>query len=77
MAHGGKRCKFGVRVPFGVKQAMMSDEENGNTLWLEAMKKELECLNRWKVFRTLEKGSHHQKGANRCPTTLFLMSNLT
>ena len=56
MTHGGKRYKFGVRVPFGVKQAMMLDKDNGNTLWLEAIKKELECLNKWKVFRMLEKG---------------------
>ena len=27
MAHGGKSYKFGVRVPFGVKQAMMLDKE--------------------------------------------------
>ena len=31
-AHRGQKYKFGVRVPFGVKQAMQLDKENGNTL---------------------------------------------
>ena len=38
----GKKYKFGIRVPFGIKQAMMLDKENGNTLWLDAIKKGIE-----------------------------------
>lgn len=34
----GKRYKFGIRVPFGIKQAMMLDKENGNTLWFNIIK---------------------------------------
>ena len=67
LTHGGKKCEFGVRVPFGIKQAMMLDKENGNTLWSDAMKKELECLNQWKVFRILEKGEEAPKGHKQIP----------
>ena len=52
----GKKFEFGVRVPFGIKQAMMLDKENRNTVWLDAIKHELKCLGDWKVFRILEKG---------------------
>ena len=41
----GKKHKFGIRVPFGIKQAMQLDKENGDALWLDAIKKELACLN--------------------------------
>ena len=67
MAHGGKRYKFGVRVPFGVKQAMMLDRENGNTLWLEAIKKELECLVKWNLFRMWERREQASKGHKQIP----------
>ena len=52
----GKKYKFGVRVPFGLKQAMQLDKENGNTFWFDAIKKKLSCLTDHKVFRFLEKG---------------------
>ena len=29
LTHGGKKHEFGVRVPFGIKQAMTLDKENG------------------------------------------------
>ena len=54
-------------MPFGVKQAMMLDKENGNTLWFDAIKKELECLNDWKVFRVLAKGEKAPKGYKQIP----------
>ena len=31
--------KFGVRVPKSVKQALQFDQEDGNTLWKEAIDK--------------------------------------
>ena len=62
-----KKCKFGVRVPFGVKRATMLDKENGNTLWLDAIKKELKCLNDWKVFWILEKGEKAPQGHKEIP----------
>ena len=62
-----EKCKFGVRVPFGIKQAMQLDKENGNTFWLDAIKKELACLNAHEVFRMLEKGEEAPKGHQCVP----------
>ena len=46
---------------------MELDEENGNTHWLEAIKKELKYLNNWKVFRILEKLETPPKGHKQIP----------
>ena len=62
-----KKYKFGVTIPFGIKQAMRLDKENGNTLWFDAIKKELECLNEWKGFRILKKGEQPPKGYKQIP----------
>ena len=43
----GKRCvvkkthKFGIRVPKNVEEATAIDQENGNTLWTDAIAKEM------------------------------------
>ena len=63
----GKKFKFGIRVPFGIKQAMMLDKENHNAMWLDAMKQELKCLSEWEVFRTLEKGEQAPHGFKQIP----------
>ena len=68
-----KKYRFGIRVPFGIKQAMQLDKENGNTYWFEAIKKELDCLSKHQVFKFTKKGERHQKATNMSPTTLFLM----
>ena len=34
-------CKFGVKIPLNHDQAVQFDEENGNTLWQDAEKKEI------------------------------------
>ena len=39
-----KRYKFGIRVLFEIKQAMMLCKENGNTFWLDTIKQELKYL---------------------------------
>ena len=46
---------------------MKLDKENDNTLWLDVIKKELECLNNWKVFRILKKGEKPPAGYKRIP----------
>jgi hypothetical protein len=33
--------KFGIDIPNSVKHAIMLDEANGNTLWQDAIKKEM------------------------------------
>ena len=47
----GKKYKFGVQVPANVKQALQLDKENGNTFWEDAIKKEMDCLNKYNTFK--------------------------
>ena len=47
----GKKYKFGVQVPSSVRQALQLDKENGNTLWADAIQKEMDCLNKHSVFK--------------------------
>jgi hypothetical protein len=40
-----KKCfKFGIEVPRTVKEAYELDRKNGNTLWADAIRKEMECV---------------------------------
>ena len=64
---GGPKFKFGVQVPMGVKQAMELDKKNGNTKWRDAIKKELEQLDEFKVFRLLSEGEEIPKGYKQIP----------
>ena len=43
--------QFGVQVPRNHAEAMELDRKNGNNLWAEAIKKELEGLDEYNVFR--------------------------
>jgi hypothetical protein len=36
--------KYGVIIPCSAKHAMELDTENGNTLWADAIKKEIDSL---------------------------------
>ena len=50
-----KKCfKFGIEVPSSVKQAHEIDKKNGNTLWADAIKKEMENVR--VAFRIAEDG---------------------
>jgi hypothetical protein len=45
-----KRCiKFGIEVPQSVREALELNKKNGNTLWADAIRKEME--NVWTAFR--------------------------
>jgi hypothetical protein len=52
----GNRYKFGVQVPRSVKQAYEMDRINGNNLWAEAMKKEINQLMEYDTFHVLDSG---------------------
>eukprot|EP00934_Nitzschia_sp_Nitz4_P001469 Nitzschia sp. Nitz4//scaffold498_size9664//494//4337//NITZ4_009088-RA/size9664-snap-gene-0.10-mRNA-1//-1//CDS//3329553087//1469//frame0 len=39
--HARKHYKFGIRIPRTVAEALALDQENGNTFWLDAIKKEM------------------------------------
>ena len=47
----GRKYKFGVEVPRSVRHALQLDKENGNTLWKDAIQKEMDCLNKYQVFK--------------------------
>jgi hypothetical protein len=52
----GNKFKFGVQVPRTVRQAYELDRTSNNTLWAEAMKKEIDQLMEYETFRILETG---------------------
>ncbi len=64
---GGPKFKFGVQVPYGVKQALALDKKNGNTKWQDAIKTELSQLDEFKVFRALAKGEKIPDGYKQIP----------
>lgn len=33
--------KYGIRIPKSIQEAMMIDRENGNTLWMDAVRQEM------------------------------------
>ena len=47
----GPRFHFGVEVPRDPKHAALLDKVNGNTLWADSAKKELDSINKHEVFR--------------------------
>ena len=52
MKKRGPLYKFGVRVPRNVNEALILDKENGNTLWKDAIKKEMTKIIEFQVFKT-------------------------
>ena len=44
------RYQFGVRVPKSVKEAIEFDKQEGNNLWRDAMKEEMDKIEEYKVF---------------------------
>ena len=47
------RIKFGIKVPNSVREALIFDNDNQNTLWSDAIKKEMTALDNAKVFEYL------------------------
>ena len=52
----GPKIKFGVEVPRSVKHALWLDQKHGNTMWRDAIDKELKQINDYKTFRKLRAG---------------------
>ena len=50
------KYKFGVKVPQGIRRALALDQENGNSLWKEAIDKELKQINDYETFRQRKPG---------------------
>jgi hypothetical protein len=60
------RFKFGVQLPASVRDAIRLDELNGNTLWQDAMKTELDQINSYETFR-LPPDDYDWTGYSRIP----------
>jgi hypothetical protein len=45
------KYKFGVQIPTSISHALRLDRMNGNNLWQEAIKKEMDQLKEYKTFR--------------------------
>ena len=66
----GPKFKYGIRVPRNYKEAVELDKANGNTLWQDAIKKELGQINDFRTFKALSRGAKAPKGYKRIPVTL-------
>eukprot|EP00957_Ditylum_brightwellii_P093790 7141605-Ditylum_brightwellii.AAC.1 len=54
----GVTCKFGVKVPRtgDIRGARVLDKENGDTLWLDAQRKESSTLQEMATFELMQDG---------------------
>ena len=50
-ARHAPKYKFGIRVPRNYKEAVKLDEQNGNTFWQDAIKKEMSQIIDYKTFK--------------------------
>ena len=60
------KYQFGVQVPTSVRHALQLDKENGNTLWEDAIKKEIAEINQYNTFR-LPQPEESLNGFKRIP----------
>lgn len=72
----GPKYHFGFRVPFGIKQAIQFDKENGNDLWLVATRKELDSMSKYNVLRFRNNGEQTLKEPLLYHITLSMMFNM-
>ena len=60
------KYKFGVRLPRSAKEAYDIDKANGNTLWADSMKLEVDALHKYDTF--IDKGKiNHFEGYKKIP----------
>jgi len=52
--------KFGIKVPKTIKRALKIDKENGNSLWRDAIAKEMQVVRI--AFKMLEEGQQASPG---------------
>ena len=60
-----KNVKYGMRIPTSIKEAYEIDMENGNTLWRDAIKREME--NASVAFEILEDGKRQSASHKKVP----------
>ena len=55
------KTKFGIKIPRNVKEALLFDKFNKNTLWADAIAKEMEALRKLDVFEFLPPNCNFRK----------------
>ena len=63
--------KFGVRVPKTAKQALQFDKEDENSLWKEAIDKEINEINEYQTFKVLDHTETLSYGYKQIPYHLI------
>ena len=61
------KFKFGVEVARSPIHALELDQQEGNNLWKEAIKGELDQINEYKTFRAMEDSEHIPTGYKKNP----------
>jgi len=56
------QCKSGIRIPRNFREAVELDKENGNAIWQDALKKEIDQTKAHTTFTDLGKGTRIPKG---------------
>ena len=57
-----RKFHFGIEVPQNPKHALELDKLNGNDGWARSIKKELDEINQYNVFRVVPDGEHIPAG---------------
>ena len=65
------KVKYGIKVPNSVRKALILDKENNNTLWADAIKKEMTALNKANCFEYFP--LHHRFGKDYQYTPLRII----
>ena len=63
-------CKFGVGIPQNFQEAKILNEENGNTLWFNATKLELQQLEDCNTHQSVGKNVHIPPGCEQTPVKM-------
>ncbi len=61
------RFKYGIELPRNIAHAHVLDRANRNTLWGDAIKKEMDALAELKVFQILKRGEKAPAGYKQIP----------
>ena len=55
--HSKPKFKYGIEIPRNHDDILQIDQVNGNTLWQDALKKEMDCMMQYKVFKDIGAGA--------------------
>ena len=55
--HSKPKFKYGIEIPQNHDDILRIDHANKNTLWQDALKKEMDCMLQYKVFKDIGSGT--------------------